>query len=46
MTQLLKILACPACRGEEFRDNKIRLKCGRQYPVKTHPVMLVDEAER
>ena len=47
--ELLKILACPACRGEvEFRDNKIIcLKCGRQYPVKNGiPVMLVDESER
>jgi uncharacterized protein YbaR (Trm112 family) len=47
--ELLKILACPACRGEvELRENKIVcLKCGRKYPVKNGiPVMLVDEAER
>jgi uncharacterized protein YbaR (Trm112 family) len=46
---LLKILACPACRGEvEHKDEKIVcLKCGRKYPVKSGiPVMLVDEAEK
>lgn len=46
---LLKILACPACRGEvEYKDEKIVcLKCGRKYPVKSGiPVMLVDEAEK
>lgn len=47
--ELLKILACPACRGEvELKSEKIVcLKCGRRYPVKNGiPVMLVDEAEK
>ncbi len=46
---LLKILACPACRGEvEFKSEKIICtKCGRRYPVRNGiPVMLVDEAEK
>ncbi len=47
--ELLKILACPACRGEvEHKDGKIICrKCGRKYPVKNGiPVMLVDESEK
>lgn len=46
---LLKILACPACRGEvEQRDEKIICtKCGRRYPIKNGiPIMLVDQAEK
>ena len=47
--ELLKILACPACRGEVLlKDNKVVCtKCGRKYPVKDGiPIMLVDEAEK
>ncbi|MCB9757308.1 MAG: Trm112 family protein [Candidatus Omnitrophica bacterium] len=46
---LLRILACPACRGEiQHKDEKIVcLKCGRKYPIKSGiPVMLVDQAEK
>ncbi len=46
---LLKILACPACRGEvEHKDGKIVCcKCNRRYPIKNGiPVMLVDESEK
>ena len=46
---LLKILACPACRGEvDHQDGKIVCrKCGHKYPVKNGiPVMLVDEATK
>jgi uncharacterized protein YbaR (Trm112 family) len=45
--KLLKILACPACRGEveEQGDKIICRQCGRKYPIKDGiPVMLVDEA--
>ncbi len=47
--ELLKILACPACKADVFlKDNKIVCaKCGRKYPVKDGiPIMLVDEAEK
>ncbi len=47
--QLLKILACPACRGEvELKDGKIVCRqCSRRYPIKNGiPIMLVDEAEK
>jgi len=46
---LLKILACPACKGEvELKDNKIICKkCGLKYPVREGiPIMLVEEAEK
>ncbi len=46
---LLKILACPACRAEvEHKCERIVCtKCGRRYPIKNGiPVMLVDEAEK
>ena len=46
---LLKILACPACKGEvELKGNKIICKkCGLKYPVrKGIPIMLVEEAEK
>jgi uncharacterized protein len=45
--ELLKILACPACRGEvaEQGDKIVCRQCGRKYPIKDGiPVMLVDEA--
>lgn len=46
--QLLKILACPACRGGvREKDNKIICdSCGRKYPIKDGiPVMLIDQAQ-
>ena len=46
--ELLKILACPACKADvKLDENKIVcVKCGRRYPVKDDiPIMLIDEAE-
>ncbi len=46
--ELLKILACPACKGDvELKDGKVCCKkCGRKYPVRDGiPVMLIDQAE-
>lgn len=46
--ELLKILACPACRGDVKQEGVkiVCVKCGRKYPVRNGiPVMLVDEAE-
>ena len=46
--ELLKILACPACRGSVFlREDKIECsQCHRRYPVKNGiPVLIVEEAE-
>lgn len=48
--ELLKILACPACKGEIYLDEankKIVCKaCGKKYPIRDGiPVMLIDEAE-
>lgn len=45
---LLKILACPACKGDvQRKESKIVcVKCGRKYPIKDDiPIMLVEEAE-
>lgn len=45
---LLKILACPACKADvELREGKIICtKCKRRYPIKDDiPIMLVEEAE-
>ena len=45
---LLKILACPACKAEvELKDQRIICtKCGKKYPIKDGiPIMLVEEAE-
>ena len=45
---LLKLLACPACKGDvRLEDKKIVCaKCGKRYPVRNGiPVMLADEAE-
>lgn len=47
--ELLKILACPACKGDvELKEDKICCtKCGRRYPIVDGiPVMLVEEAEQ
>ncbi len=49
--ELLKILACPKCKGElEYDKQGGWLACGNcrlRYPVRDDiPIMLVDEAER
>jgi len=49
--KLLKILACPKCKGDlEYDEPGSRLickACKLAYPVKDDiPVMLVEEAER
>ena len=46
---LLKILACPACKADVVLDNnKIACtKCGLTYPIKDGiPIMLIEEAEK
>ena len=46
--ELLKILACPACKsGIKLENDKIRCTgCNRKYPIKDGiPVMLVEESE-
>ena len=45
---LLKILACPACKADVVlkEDKIVCTSCGRKYPIKEGiPVMLIDEAE-
>ena len=44
---LLAILACPACRGAVSQDGStVRCGgCGRTYPVRGVPVMLVEESQ-
>lgn len=47
--ELLKILACPACKSEVGLENdKIVCKsCKRRYPIRDGiPIMLIDEAEK
>ena len=46
--ELLKILACPACKADiELKENRIVCtKCGRRYPIRDGiPIMLIEEAE-
>jgi len=46
--ELLKILACPVCKGEVIlKDDKIVCpNCLRKYPIKDGiPIMLPEEAE-
>jgi len=46
--ELLKIMCCPACRGDvvEQKGKIVCSKCGRKYPIRDGiPVMLIDEAE-
>lgn len=46
---LLKILACPVCRGDvkEEENQIICLQCGRQYPIRDGiPIMLANEAQK
>jgi uncharacterized protein len=49
-SELLRILRCPACRGElavPADDEMACLACGLVYPVRNEvPVLLVDEARR
>ncbi len=50
-TELLKILACPACKSpvrlEGERLACTGASCGRRYPIRDGiPVMLVEEAEK
>jgi uncharacterized protein YbaR (Trm112 family) len=45
---LLKILACPACRADVKLEGDwiICTKCARRYPIKDGiPIMLVEEAK-
>ena len=49
--ELLKILACPKCKGDLKYDEKnqrlICEKCKLAYPIKDGiPVMLIEEAEK
>ena len=46
--ELLKILACPACKtAVALKDDTIVCaECGRRYPIKDGiPIMLVEEAD-
>ena len=49
-SDLLRILRCPACRGEltaPADDEMTCLSCGLVYPVRNEvPILLVDEARR
>jgi hypothetical protein len=44
--ELLAILACPQCRGAvRETEGSIRCQeCGRVYPIRSVPVMLVEES--
>jgi len=49
--ELLKILACPKCKGDlkydEKNDKLICEKCRLAYPIKDGiPVLLIEEAEK
>ena len=47
--ELLKILACPACKADvELKESRIVCtKCGRKYPIRDGiPIMLIEEAEQ
>lgn len=49
--ELLKILACPACKAEvKLIGERLvcqNSQCGLRYPIRDGiPVMLIDEAER
>lgn len=46
-SELLKILACPACKSGVRLENDsiVCLKCKRHYPIKDGiPIMLIEEA--
>jgi uncharacterized protein len=44
--ELMEILACPHCRGAvREADSALRCEeCGRSYPIRSVPVMLVEES--
>lgn len=47
--ELLKILACPACKGDVVEEARgiVCLKCQLIYPVKDGiPIMLISEAKK
>ncbi|MBI2167873.1 MAG: Trm112 family protein [Candidatus Omnitrophica bacterium] len=49
--ELLKILACPACKAEVRLEGERLIcqnpGCGLRYPIRDGiPVMLIDEAEK
>jgi len=49
--ELLKILACPACKTRVLMEGERLIcqnpKCGLRYPIRDGiPVMLIDEAEK
>lgn len=50
-SELLEILACPACKGDiEYNQENQKLicigQCKRRYPIRDGiPVMLISEAE-
>ena len=47
--ELLKILACPACKADvQLKEKRIVCtKCGRKYPIRDGiPIMLIEEAEK
>ena len=49
--ELLKILACPACKTEVKLEGERIIcqnpRCGLRYPIRDGiPVMLIDEAEK
>jgi len=46
--ELLKILACPACKSDVVlkEERIVCAKCRRRYPIKDGiPIMLIEEAE-
>ena len=46
--ELLKILACPACKTEVVLEDEVIVckQCGRRYPIKEKiPIMLIEEAK-
>jgi uncharacterized protein YbaR (Trm112 family) len=47
--ELLKILACPACKVSVRLEGQSLVcdKCARRYPIRDGiPIMLIDEAEQ
>ncbi|UCC95348.1 MAG: Trm112 family protein [Candidatus Omnitrophota bacterium] len=46
--ELLRILACPACKADVVVENEkiVCTQCRRRYPVRDGiPIMLIEEAE-
>ncbi len=47
--ELLKILACPVCKGDVVlrQDKIVCVQCGRKYPIKDGvPILIVEESEK